>query len=76
LKRFGELLQPMSGTIENSWSNHENFRIELKNIPAEQMEDLIEAIRKVRHYHLRTTPCWEAMSRIAFSMAARSCERG
>jgi hypothetical protein len=48
LKRFGEMLQPMSGTIGNSVSDEKNFRIELENIPPELMEDLIAAIRKVR----------------------------
>ena len=48
LKRFADMLQPMSGTIENSWSDEKNLRIELENIPPEQMEDLIQAIRKVR----------------------------
>jgi hypothetical protein len=48
LKRFGEMLQAVGGTVENSWSQETNFRIELENIPPEQMEDLIAAIRKVR----------------------------
>jgi hypothetical protein len=48
LKRFAEMLQPMSGTIENSWSDEKNFRVELENIPPDQMEDLIAVIRKVR----------------------------
>jgi hypothetical protein len=48
LKRYTELLQSVSGHVENSWSNQTNFRIELENIPPDQMEDLIHAIRKVR----------------------------
>ena len=48
LKRFAEMLLPASGTIENSWNKPDDFRIELENIPPEQMEDLIQAIRKVR----------------------------
>jgi hypothetical protein len=48
LKRFAEMLLPVSGQVENSWSQETNFRIELENIPPEQMEDLIQAIRKVR----------------------------
>jgi hypothetical protein len=48
LKRYAELLQAVSGSVDNSWSNQTNFRIELENIPPDQMEDLIAAIRKVR----------------------------
>jgi hypothetical protein len=48
LKRYAELLQSVSGSVDNSWSNQTNFRIELENIPPDQMEDLIAAIRKVR----------------------------
>ena len=47
LNRYAELLQGI-GTVENSWSNQTNFRIELENIPPEQMEDLIAAISKIR----------------------------
>ena len=47
LNRYAELLQGI-GTVENSWSNQTNFRIELENIPPEQMEDLISAISKIR----------------------------
>src|SRR5260370_30383904 len=48
LKRYAELLQSVSGSVDNSWSNQTNFRIELENIPPDQMEELIAAIRKVR----------------------------
>jgi hypothetical protein len=48
LNRYAELLQGVSGSVDNSWSNQTNFRIELENIPPDQMEDLIAAIRKVR----------------------------
>jgi hypothetical protein len=48
LERYAELLQSVSGSVDNSWSNQTNFRIELENIPPDQMEDLIAAIRKVR----------------------------
>jgi len=48
LKRYAELLQAVSGSVDNSWSNQTNCRIELENIPPDQMEDLIAAIRKVR----------------------------
>ena len=48
LRRYTELLQSVCGHVENSWSNQTNFRIELENIPPDQMEDLIHAIRKVR----------------------------
>jgi hypothetical protein len=48
LKRYSELLQQISGKVENSWSQETNFRIELENIPPDQMEDLIAAIRKAR----------------------------
>jgi len=48
LKRYAELLQAVSGSVDNSWSNQMNFRIELENISPDQMEDLIAAIRKVR----------------------------
>ena len=48
LKRYAELLQAVSGSVDNSWSNQTNFRIELENIPPDQMEDLIAAIRQVR----------------------------
>ena len=47
LNRHAEALQGI-GTVENSWSNQTNFRIELENIPPEQMEDLISAISKIR----------------------------
>ncbi len=47
LNRYAEALQGI-GTVENSWSNQTNFRIELENIPPEQMEDLISAISKIR----------------------------
>jgi hypothetical protein len=48
LNRYAELLQGVGGSVDNSWSNQTNFRIELENIPPDQMEDLIAAIRKVR----------------------------
>jgi hypothetical protein len=48
LKRFSALLQEVSGSVDTSWNNRETFRIELENIPGEQMEELIAAIRKVR----------------------------
>ena len=48
LKRFGEMLQPMSGIIGNSVKDEKNFRLELENIPPDQIEALIAAIRKVR----------------------------
>ena len=48
LNRYAELLQGVSGSVDNSWSNQTNFRIELENIPPDQMEDLIAAIRNVR----------------------------
>ncbi len=48
LKRYAELLKAVSGSVDNSWSNQTNFRIELENISPDQMEDLIAAIRKVR----------------------------
>jgi hypothetical protein len=48
LKRYAELLQSVSGSVDNSWSNQTNFRIELENIPPDKIEDLIAAIRKVR----------------------------
>jgi hypothetical protein len=47
LNRYAEALQGI-GTVENSWSNQTNFRIELENIPPAQMEDLISAISKIR----------------------------
>jgi hypothetical protein len=50
LNRYAEALQGI-GTVENSWSNQTNFRIELENIPPEQMEDLISAISKIRKRH-------------------------
>lgn len=48
LSKYGELLGAVSGNIEDSWGNKENFRIELENIPAEQLEALVEAIRACR----------------------------
>ena len=50
LNRYAEALQGI-GTVENSWSNQTNCRIELENIPPEQMEDLISAISKIRKRH-------------------------
>lgn len=48
LKRYAELLQATSGSVENSWNDHNNFRIELENIPPEQMDELITAITAAR----------------------------
>ena len=50
LNRYAEALHGI-GTVENSWSNQANFRIELENIPPEQMEDLISAMSKIRKRH-------------------------
>ncbi len=44
LKRYAELLQAVSGSVENSWSNQTNFRIELENISPEKMDKLLQAI--------------------------------
>src|SRR5260221_3424446 len=50
LNRYAEALHGI-GTVENSWSNQANFRIELENIPLAQMEDLISAVSKIRKRH-------------------------
>jgi len=44
LKRYAEVLRAVSGSVENSWSDQSNYRIELENIPPEQIEELITAI--------------------------------
>src|SRR5258708_13661219 len=50
LNRHAEALERII-TVENTWSSQTNFRIELENIPPEQMEDLISAISKIRKRH-------------------------
>ncbi len=47
LKRYAELLQAVSGSVDNSWSNQNNFRIELENITPGKMDSLIAAITKI-----------------------------
>lgn len=48
MERYRAALAGLSANIEDSWNNRSNFRIELDNIPSEQMDELIEAIRRVR----------------------------
>lgn len=44
LKRYSEILQEVSGHVENSWNKKENFRVELENIAPEKMDALLWAI--------------------------------
>jgi hypothetical protein len=49
LTQYGKLLEGI-GTLENSWANAENFRIELFDIEPKHMDRLVTALREVLPY--------------------------
>jgi hypothetical protein len=49
LSRYGKLLEGI-GTLENSWANSENFRIEIFDIEPKHMERLVAALRESLPY--------------------------